>query len=93
MNSLKREVTLIQQDENGFDIINDKIYQLYGVTLTKQVFVIDSYYYGVNGWTFSHTYNHHLDIDLDVLDINDDYECLLLKRNQQLTPEPKEYLK
>jgi len=32
---------LIQQDENGFDIYDNKIYQAYGIKIKKKVFVIE----------------------------------------------------
>tara|TARA_R110000765_G_scaffold284950_1_gene381637 strand:- start:527 stop:817 length:291 start_codon:yes stop_codon:yes gene_type:complete len=89
--------TLIQQDENGFDIINEKIYQSYGIKITKQVFVIDRYFMGVNGWTYAESYT-----DTDKLkesfgdclfNLNGDDEDLFLKRNQQETPTAPEYIR
>ena len=90
-------IALIQQDENGFDIYDNKIYQSYGVKITKQVFVIDRYFKGVNGWTYAETYYDTKKLKESfgdcLFDLNGDDEDLFLKRNQQETPTAPEYIR
>tara|TARA_X000000368_G_scaffold394334_1_gene360780 strand:+ start:549 stop:833 length:285 start_codon:yes stop_codon:yes gene_type:complete len=87
---------LLQQDENGFDVYDKKIYQNYGMKVTKQVYVIDRYFKGVLGWTYAETY-----FDIEQLkeshgdclfSLDNDYEDLFVKRNQEDTPVAPDYL-
>ena len=54
-----------------------------------QITVIDAYYKGVNGWTYSHTLLDDKEVSLDT---NDTYEDLYLTRVLEDNPEPQYYL-
>ena len=52
----------------------------------NQVTVIDAYYKGSNGWTYSHTLLNDKEVSLD---INETYEDLYLTRVLNDNPEPQ----
>ena len=54
-----------------------------------QITVIDAYYKGANGWTYSHTLLDDKEVSLDT---NDTYEDLYLTRVLADNPEPQYYL-
>lgn len=54
-----------------------------------QITVIDAYYKGANGWTYSHTLLNDKEVSLDV---NDTYEDLYLTRVLEDNSEPQYYL-
>jgi len=54
-----------------------------------QITVIDAYYKGANGWTYSHTLLDDKEVSLDT---NDTYEDLYLTRVLEDNPEPQYYL-
>ena len=51
-----------------------------------QITVIDAYYKGVNGWTYSHTLLNDKEVSLDT---NDTYEDLYLTRVLNENPDPQ----
>ncbi len=51
-----------------------------------QITVIDAYYKGINGWTYSHTLLNDKEVSLDV---NDTYEDLYLTRVLSENPNPQ----
>ena len=55
----------------------------------NQITVIDAYYKGANGWTYSHTLLNDKEVSLDT---NDTYEDLYLTRVLEDNPEPQYYL-
>lgn len=55
----------------------------------NQITVIDAYYKGVNGWTYSHTLLNDKEVSLDT---NDTYEDLYLTRVLEDNPKPLQYL-
>jgi len=56
-----------------------------------QITVIDAYYKGINGWTYSHTLLDDKEVSLDT---NDTYEDLYLTRVLAEDPNPiREFLK
>ena len=67
------------------------------------IVVIDAYYYGVNGWTFSYTYpdmesatdvndaNKIYDLD-DEADFYDMHQHIFVPRHRGKYPEPEQYL-
>ena len=55
----------------------------------NQITVIDAYYKGANGWTYSHTLLDDKEVSLDT---NDTYEDLYLTRVLEDNPEPQYYL-
>tara|TARA_R110000868_G_scaffold81247_1_gene230103 strand:+ start:27 stop:308 length:282 start_codon:yes stop_codon:yes gene_type:complete len=60
---------------------------------TKNVTVIDAYYKGVNGWTYSHTMLTQRNVEMNVnFDVYSDYEDLFLSRVVADDPEPTMYL-
>jgi hypothetical protein len=56
---------------------------------TKNITVIDAYYKGVNGWTYSHTMLTQRNVEMNVnFDVYSDYEDLFLSRVVADNPEP-----
>ena len=81
---------LIKQDETTEAInIQSKI-KASELNLTEDYeSIIDCYFNGANGWTYSHSL---LDDNHVSLDTSEDYEDLFLTRNYKETPEPLLYL-
>ena len=57
--------------------------------LTEYKSIIDCYYLGINGWTYSHSFLNDTYISLDT---SEDYQDLFLTRVIEDNPEPLLYL-
>ena len=80
---------LIKQDETTKAIkIQSKI-KASELDLTEYKSIIDCYYLGINGWTYSHSL---LDDTYISLDTSEDYQDLFLTRAIEDNPEPLLYL-